>query len=207
MADIGTILFVEILQMSQYPGSPFTGNIFQDLIMFLFVPSVFIILIIYMTVARILPSQMTKFRLLLGIAVYLFIIAGGYYPAFALLAGPYFIFLIFVLGLLYFVLEHFRGGGGRSSFVRAGHGQERYPVGGSKLKHLIGMPTINPGERSYLQSELRKLNDRLEKIDAQIERNLKAGIDTKDLAIRRDDLEAERQRIIETLEGGYRKAA
>jgi hypothetical protein len=108
-SDIGSILFVEILRMSQYPGSPFTGNIYRDIIMFFIVPTIFIILIVYMMVGRVLPPEYGKMKVMLGLGAYLFIIAGGYYPVFALLAGPYFIFLIFILGLLFYVMEHFKG--------------------------------------------------------------------------------------------------
>src|SRR3989344_756907 len=107
--DIGQILFSEILGMSQYPGSPFTGELFRDLILFLIVPSIFIIIVIYSTIGRVLASSHVRMRLLLGVGLYLFIIASGYYSVFALLAGPYFIFLIFIAGLLYFVMGHFFG--------------------------------------------------------------------------------------------------
>src|SRR3989344_4220407 len=106
--DIGQVLFVDILKMSQYPGSPFTGNIFNDLVMFFFIPTVFIILVVYMMVARVLPVQYTGLRFLLGIAAYLFIIVGGYYSLFAYLAGPYFMFLILFMGLLFYFTRHFQ---------------------------------------------------------------------------------------------------
>src|SRR3989338_10069223 len=116
LEDIGQLIFVQLLQMTDYPGSPFTGDIARDLIMFLLVPSVFIVLVVYMMVGRVLPPGGTynKLRILLGITTYLFIIAGGYYRTFALLAGPYFIFLVFILGILYFLAGHFgfRAGGG-----------------------------------------------------------------------------------------------
>lgn len=114
VADIGELIFRSILGMSQYPGAPFTGNIYRDLIMFLLVPSIFIILIIYTMTGRVIADA--KMRMMLGIGAYLFTIAGGYYSAFALLAGPYFIFLIFIVGLVYFVFGslfgHHGGGGG-----------------------------------------------------------------------------------------------
>src|SRR3989344_7987099 len=111
--DVGEILFRDVLQLRDYPGGPFSGRtVTENLIMFFLVPTVFIILVVYMAVGRILPAPYGKLKLLLGVTTYLFIIAGGYYGAFALLAGPYFIFLIFIMGLLYFLLGHFGGGGG-----------------------------------------------------------------------------------------------
>jgi hypothetical protein len=121
-ADIGEMLFVDILRMSSYPGQPFTGNIFQDLILFLIVPTIFIIMVLYIATGRIIPDK--KIRVMLGVGAYLFIVASGYYSAFALLAGPYFIFLIFILGLLGFILGHFRAGGG-------GGGGGHYSGGGN----------------------------------------------------------------------------
>lgn len=128
-ADIGQLIFADILGMTIYPGSPFTGNLVRDLIMFLFIPSVFIIVFVIVLLGRLAVGALTgKIRLLLGIALYLFIIAGGYYSVFALLAGPYFIFLIFILGLLYFIPSHFGArfherGSQRATGLRA-HGNE-----------------------------------------------------------------------------------
>ncbi|MFA4819797.1 MAG: hypothetical protein WC613_02440 [Candidatus Aenigmatarchaeota archaeon] len=121
--DIGTSLFVELLGMTQYPGSPFTGNIFRDLIMFFIVPTIFIIMVLYIMSGRIIPNR--NFRVMLGVGAYLFIIAGGYYSFFALLAGPYFIFLIFILGVLGYLGSHFRphGGGGGGGYSRSRYAQ------------------------------------------------------------------------------------
>ncbi len=111
--DIGRTLFTELLGMRNYPGSPFSGSIINDLIMFLIIPTIFIIFVVYILLGR-LAVQARGIRILLGIGIYLFIVAGGYYSVFATLSGPYFIFLIFILGLLYFIPSHFRvrGGGG-----------------------------------------------------------------------------------------------
>src|SRR3989344_9227637 len=114
VADIGSLLFVDILGMTMYPGAPFTANIVRDVIQFLFIPSVFIILVLYILLGR-LAAMGSKIRILIGVAAYLFIISAGYYKTFALLAGPYFIFLIFILGLLYFIPAHFGGGGAAHS--------------------------------------------------------------------------------------------
>ena len=116
--DIGTSLFVELLGMTAYPGSPFTGNIYRDLIMFFIVPTIFIIMVLYIMSGRIIPNR--NFRIMLGVGAYLFIIAGGYYSFFALLAGPYFIFLIFILGVLGYLGSHFRSHGGGGPYSRGG---------------------------------------------------------------------------------------
>ena len=116
--DIGTSLFVELLGMTAYPGSPFTGNIYRDLIMFFIVPTIFIIMVLYIMSGRIIPNR--NFRIMLGVGAYLFIIAGGYYSFFALLAGPYFIFLIFILVVLGYLGSHFRSHGGGGPYSRGG---------------------------------------------------------------------------------------
>jgi hypothetical protein len=130
--DVGYILFVQLLGMTQYPGSPFTGNIYRDLIMFLVVPTIFIIMVLYVMTGRIIPDR--KMRIMLGVGAFLFIIASGYYSVFALLAGPYFIFLIFILGILKYLLDHFRshdrGSSGAPTFSSSGS----YSEGSSKFK-------------------------------------------------------------------------
>lgn len=149
LEDIGQVLFVEILKMSQYPGSPFTGNIFNDLIMFFFIPTVFIILVVYLMVARVLPPDYKGLRFLLGIATYMFIIVGGYYSLFAYLAGPYFLFLILIMGLLFYFTRHFHkapgtGGGGASQMQSQGVG--------SRVQELIDAEI----EAEELQAQIRE---------------------------------------------------
>src|SRR3989344_2372558 len=163
--DVGEILFRDVLQLRDYPGGPFSGRtITENLIMFFLVPTVFIILVVYMMVGRIFPPEAPygKLKLLLGVTAYLFIIAGGYYGTFALLAGPYFIFLIFIMGLLYFLLGHFRGGGGGGPGGGERHGSsagaEAAGMGsGDKLKYLLGLRKINPADRKWMESEARTL--------------------------------------------------
>ena len=145
--DIGYTIFAEVLGMQMYPGSPFTGEIVKDLILFLFVPSVFIIMFKVVLLGRIVASEYRNLRLLVGIAIYMFIIASGYYAAFALIAGPYFVFLIFILGAIYFIPGHFG--------IRGGGGGEK----SSKLGHARG---ITHGQRvSYLEDELKRLESEL----------------------------------------------
>src|SRR3989304_9862690 len=151
VTDIGQFIFVDILQMTLYPGSPFTGDTGRDVIMFLLVPSVFIILVIYMMLGRLLHTAYTRLRLLVGITTYLFIIAGGYYQVFALIAGQYFVFLIFILGLLFLFLEHFkRGGPAAAGAPKAGgtYPTEAESVAKGKIKNPLGVPTLNPRERN-----------------------------------------------------------
>lgn len=158
--DIGRVIFVDFYRMAEYPGAPFSGNTANDLIMFLLVPSVFIILFVIVLLGRIIDPTHRGLRALVGLTVYLFIVAGGYYRAFAYLAGPYFIFLIFFLGLVYFIPSHFgrRATGlpsGASSTERVNEGQ---------IKHFLGIPTLDPMERNELEHQLRIINATLEKL-------------------------------------------
>jgi len=154
VADIGSVLFVDLLGMTMYPGSPFTGNIVRDAIQFLFIPSVFIILVLYILLGR-LAAVGSKIRILIGVAAYLFIISAGYYKTFALLAGPYFIFLIFILGLLYFIPAHFGGGGaahsGRSFRGNAGQSDASFLEGSGGSEGL--------GRRLYVLEQSKRSLD------------------------------------------------
>ena len=178
LEDIAYTLFVEVLGMAQYPGAPFTGNVIRDVILFLFIPSVFIILFVYMLLGRLCGAArgaQMKLRLLMGIALYLFIVAGGYYSTFALLAGPYFLFLIFVLGLLYFIPAHF---GFR-------HEDGHYPEAARKHRHARGW---TPQQRiEYLRSEIERLEARHAKSKSDRETEFLA----KQLEDLREELEDE----------------
>jgi hypothetical protein len=164
LEDIGYTIFAELLGMSQYPGSPFTGNITKDLILFLFVPSVFIILFIYRILGSLFSNLQGRMRLLVGTALYLFIVASGYYAAFALIAGPYFIVLIFILGVIYFVFGHFG--------VRRGHTMPGAALTNEgaihdlpeKIRTMLGVPELDPGERAILERQLGELEKRRDAI-------------------------------------------
>ncbi len=161
--DIGRTLFVELLNARNYPGSPFSGNPVNDIILFFLVPTILIIMIIYMMVGRIFPVGYKSLRLLLGIGAYLFIIASGYYGFFMQLAGPTFIFFIFILGVLFFFLEFVfsrRGGGG----TRVGGGGARGAgatlenVGESLAKQLV-LKQIQLKEQEAGLKSARTAND------------------------------------------------
>ena len=177
--DIGRTLFVELLGMRNYPGSPFTGNIINDLIMFLIIPTIFIIFVVFILLGRLAVAQ-RGIRILLGIGIYLFIIAGGYYNTFALAAGPYFIFLIFILGLLYFIPSHFRvrGGGmpGGAGAAVAGTGPDQIVQDLSRIKALTAAVKSyrTGGDTRFLGQQVAELGELTEKV--KIEMNKYGGI-------------------------------
>ena len=176
LEEIGQILFSEILKMQEYPGSPFTGNIFNDLVMFFFIPTVFIILVVYMMVARVLPVGYKGFRFLLGIAAYMFIIVGGYYSVFAYLAGPYFMFLIFVMGLLFYFTRHFQrtggpgGGGGPSSMMTQGVDDRVQALVNAEIEAEELNTQIKEAKHLANPQNVPQMQQRLAEVNAQIRR-------------------------------------
>lgn len=160
MEDIGYTLFVQLLGMTQYPGSPFTGNIVNDIIMFFLVPSIFIIMIVYITVGRIFVSEHIRMRVMLGLGMYLFIIAGGYYPAFALLSGPYFLFLIFIMGILYFFVEHFVGRAPPQAGAGGGGGA------GGHFQRMIGASGMKRATNPFLEDRYKGIISTIATVEA-----------------------------------------
>ena len=148
-----------------------------------------------MMLGRLLHTAYTRLRLLVGITTYLFIIAGGYYQVFALIAGQYFVFLIFILGLLFFFLEHFkRGGPAAAGAPKAGgtYPTEAESVDKGKIKHLLGVPTLNPVERNELEHEYKVINQTLEDFHAFAKEG--GRIDTAEVArLRKAKAEIERK--------------
>ncbi|MBI4162145.1 MAG: hypothetical protein HY513_00550 [Candidatus Aenigmarchaeota archaeon] len=197
VADIGAFIFIDLLGMTMYPGYPFTGNIIRDAIQFLFIPSVFIILVIYMLVGRLaVPGH--KIRVMLAVAVYLFIISGGYYKAFALLAGPYFIFLIFILGLLYFIPAHFGIGGAHAHSGRA--------LGALSHKGAEIASFEDLSFRDLLQREvmLRNLNKQIERLKKDHSPDAQRGV--AELYQKAGALEAEIESAVLNMNGIEKQA-
>lgn len=178
--DIGYLIFAQLLGMTEYPGAPFTGQIARDLILFLLVPSIFIIMIVFVLLGRIAVHQ-RQIRILLGVGIYLFILASGYYRTFALLAGPYFVVLIFVLGLIYFIPSHFRvrgsgmpgrsaGGGGRGRGFTS-MDRERYLK--DEIRRLEGdlieaRKHQSRDEAKDIRNQIEELRDELEDTEAEL---------------------------------------
>lgn len=174
--DIGELLFRDILRMTEYPGAPFTGNIINDLVMMLFIPSVFIIIVIYTLVGRLTPHP--KLNLLMSLAFYAFIVFGGYFRIFALLAGPYFLFLLIIMGLLFFFLGHFglrrggpmpaggAGGGGGMAGSAVGAGPDQFVSDMIRVRSLT--TSVNAGCRP--NADTRNLGDHAAQLTEMTER-------------------------------------
>ncbi|MFH0832098.1 MAG: hypothetical protein V1900_00020 [Candidatus Aenigmatarchaeota archaeon] len=190
--DIGEIIFREILKMNEYPGAPFTGNIINDLVMFLLVPSVFIIVIIYTLVGRITDNA--KLDLLLSITFYLFIIFGGYYKMFAYLAGPYFLIMLIFMGLVMFFFGHFglrrreEGGGGMPAAALAtGTTEGELVMQFEKLARTYQDAKL---ERDRLR-ELSKTNPALDRelaVQSDTVNHIKRELNSLEMAVKRQRL-------------------
>ncbi|MFH1421060.1 MAG: hypothetical protein ABIG30_03830 [Candidatus Aenigmatarchaeota archaeon] len=162
--EITQLLFGDILRCDWCLAHQ-TGNIMEDVVMLFLLPTIILILFVYVLLKdlKIIPNKMM--RLLLGFAVYMFVIFGGYYNMFAELAKTYFVILIFVLGIMYFVVGHFikgpataegaPGGGGEPGLVqkymesgRVKHDQKKeLLLVRDEINHVQGaMSHINPGD-------------------------------------------------------------
>ncbi|MBI3190278.1 hypothetical protein HYZ41_01090 [archaeon] len=206
--EIGALIFSQLLGMAQYPGSPFTGNLFRDIIMFLIVPTIFIILVVYSMTGRIVTDP--KLRMMLGVGAYLFIVAGGYYSMFALLAGPYFLFLIIFMGIIYFAFGHFTGnrpkvGGASGGFLPSHPKHGNYEVDkGGKLKFLLGMPNMDAANVKLLKNDLAGVEERIAALEKAIkvaEKDPSRG-DLGRMTETQDRLLKERQEILFKLRYG-----
>lgn len=169
--DIGTILFRDILRMYDYPGAPFSGEIVRDIVLYFFVPTVFLIAIIFFSIGIVTGPKWRGLRLLMGTAAYLFVIFSGYYSIFAYIAGPYFFILIVVVGLVYFLLRHFRGGGG------GGGGAPPPAPGGGMPSAVIKRNTFQIRKRiSDIDNQIRDRQDELNRLINQPGGDKAAGI-------------------------------
>lgn len=113
-----------------------TGNVMEDLVMLFLLPTIILILFVYVLLKDLkILSGSKVMKLLIGLAVYLFVIFGGYYSMFAELAKTYFIILIFILGILYFVVGHFIAGPPKEGGGGGGQGLVQKLIEPDKLKY------------------------------------------------------------------------
>ncbi len=105
--DIGELIFVEFLKMYSYPGSPFSGNIVNDLVMYFFIPTVILIVFIKTILNRMpLLGSHKGLQYLVAISLYLFIAIRGFFNIFAQGIWIYFLLLI-IAGFFWFIGGHF----------------------------------------------------------------------------------------------------
>lgn len=163
--DIGEMLFREVLGFSSYPGSPFTGNLFQDIIMFFFIPTVFLIIFIYVTAGIIVAPENKKLNLLMGLSIYAFIVAGHYFEAVAIFASQFYFLFILLIGLIYFLGRHFRRPGGARMAYEGGGARMAYEnSGGSHSGHNV----LNPVDRARARKRLEEVNRLIRDLEGRL---------------------------------------
>lgn len=96
-------------------------DVINQLAFFLFFPSVFIILFIYVLSDGILSTINPKFKVLLGISIYTFIVLSGWYSLFLWISQFWFIFIILIVGIWFFFRKMFGRGGGSGGGGGRGH--------------------------------------------------------------------------------------
>ncbi|GEM_PF-2388727 len=197
VVDIGEMLFREILGMSAYPGSPFTGNIFQDIILFFFVPTVFLIIFVYVASGIIVAPENTKLRLLFGIAIYAFIIASRYFEGFAIFASQFYFIFVIVIGLVYFLGRHFRrpGGGGTMAYEGRRGGAMPYSAQPAQHPHFESMSRrdLEQAEKR-VRLEQKSIDDQIRKLEG-LKDNVAAKTDIGPLLARKTQLDLELDEI------------
>src|SRR3989344_5197346 len=147
------VFYRDILQISSFPGAPFTGNPFTDIIMVFFIPTGFMILFIHYVAAMFWQGH-AKLNLLFTLMVYLFIIGSGAFQYFVGLASGYIPILLF-FGGIFFVLQHFRrqthsvaqGGGAHPMSMGALYTQQASGEGSIYMELLRNARTYQEQQR------------------------------------------------------------
>ena len=153
----------------------------QQLLFFLFFPTVFIILFVFI-LTRTLPflgggAQGDKahqgLRLLLSVAFYAFIIVQGWYSIALVLAKFWFVVIIVLAGLWYFVRGHFggQGGGGAGGHMLGAKGERsilKEMLFGKKLEpwkvgEIVANTRLIEHEKKLLNARMAVLQDELKK--------------------------------------------
>ncbi len=197
--EIATFLFSEVLRCP-WCIAHMTGNVMEDMVMMFLLPTIIIILFVYVLVSDLKIVRNNWMKLLMGVAFYLFIIFGGFFEIVAQITKTYFIILIFVLGILYFVLGHFlKGDDSRisSKFRRDFSGGGNYS----------GTPTSDSSTQSkQVKQDYRRqmklarnqkdlLNKRIHDLDSQIGKLHPSDINRGHLAMQLNNLKTERDKL------------
>jgi hypothetical protein len=130
---------------------------------------VIILLFIYILSSKVLGGGGLNngLRLLIAIAVYVFMIINGWYPLFLWISDLWFILIILLGGFWYFLSSHGGGGsGGGMPSIGGSKVSEALSSGGGWAKEsLFGNKPIDPRE---IVRKRKLLKDKIKVIDAQI---------------------------------------
>jgi len=93
-------LFEDLLRIPAYMIS---GNLFQDLLYLIFLPSVVLLFFLHYVAANFVPETKKKWRTLVSVAFYLLMIQLGWYGPFAAFAVNYMILFLVIAAFVFFV--------------------------------------------------------------------------------------------------------
>ncbi len=96
--------------ISQQAGFGLMGQLFY----FLLFPTIFLLVFVYIISSSVLKGDAARVRMfnwLIAAGVFIFIVINGYY-AIVINVAKFWFFALPLLGIIYFVLRHFRGGSG-----------------------------------------------------------------------------------------------
>ncbi len=102
-------LFQDLLRIPAYMIS---GNLFQDILYLIFLPSLVLLFFLHYVAASFVPDKKKNWRILVSVAFYLLIIQLGWYGPFATFAVNYMIIFLVIAGLAFFVTRFIRYKGG-----------------------------------------------------------------------------------------------
>jgi len=147
--------------ISQYPDT------LNQLFFFFFFPTILIILFITVLAVAVTDRLGVSYKLLLGVAFYMFIILSGWYPAFLWLSTLWYIGIIIILGIYVFFKKLIRGGGGGKSggtLPGIGGGKGGLGVGGM-LRHGAKQVIGKKGTEKAIEAGLRVLESHANNIE------------------------------------------
>ena len=119
-----------------------------------FFPTVFLILFVMILVEKIGLTHRKDFNLLLTVAIYSFIIMGGYYSTFVWLS-EWWMYLLLVLGAYYLITYHRNHGGGSG-----GAGSKNMPGFGNKQIDIFNL--LGSGMSGNLQKDLEHARNEID---------------------------------------------
>ncbi|MFQ5648142.1 MAG: hypothetical protein ACE5FW_02800 [Candidatus Aenigmatarchaeota archaeon] len=109
MVDIMQLL-IQVLNIDCSIVTCSYPTIWETLFYLIFFPTVFILLFVYAVSQSLAGKLGVPFRLLIAIAIYIFIVLQGFFTFFVSLS-PLWLWLIILIGFLWFIIRHITGGG------------------------------------------------------------------------------------------------
>jgi len=192
--DAGRILFVDILRVASYPGAPFSGIILNDVVLYFLLPTVLIMVFIYTLMDAMFDNK--KIRLLMSVSAYLFIVFGGFFSIFVNTAELYFFFML-VIGAIWFILRHFRGGKKLDTAYLANNAIEHMSPHDRKM---LALPSLNHKQKIEIEKEIHNIDMRIEHLTRQLNNMTPDNSGRAKTINKIDELHVQRQVLLKKLE-------